>query len=187
MYKGRVIFGRLKHRIIDLPSINTTKSTTDALKESLFNCLIHRFQIDFSEWTVIDLFAGSGALGIESASLGSNQVLFFENNRTAYNIIQSNITNLNLKNISYVLRTKVENINLNIIKKYINNNKILVFMDPPYKEINLLKRQINRFIEAFKYNELLIVVETNNPQELKIYNPIHQLNNSKERTAVFVS
>ena len=93
MYKGRVIFGRLKHRIIDLPSINTTKSTTDALKESLFNCLIHRFQIDFSEWTVIDLFAVSGALGIESASLGSNQVLFFENNRTAYNIIQSNINN----------------------------------------------------------------------------------------------
>ena len=145
MNNGRVIFGRFKRRLINLPEIKTTRPTTDLLKESMFNCLLHRFSINFEEYSVIDLFAGSGSLGIESVSLGSKQVLFFENNSTAFKCIKKNINELNISDITYAKKINVNNINWKLVFKYIKNNKVIVFMDPPYKEIDLLKNQINIF------------------------------------------
>lgn len=183
MRNGRIIFGKFKRKLINLPEIKTTRPTTDILKESMFNCLIHRFNINFEEWSVIDLFAGSGALGIESASLGSKQVLFFENNNIAFNCIRRNINNLNINDITYTEKINVNNINWKLVFKHIKNNKVLVFMDPPYKEIDLLKNQINIFKNQFNF---LLVIETNSPELLNIYNPHYVLNNRGDKSVVFI-
>lgn len=183
MHSGRVIFGKFKRRLISLPNVNTTRPTTDLLKESMFNCLIHRFNINFENWSVIDLFAGSGALGIESASLGVKQVLFFENNHVAFNCIKNNIHNLRINDISYAEKTNVNNINWKSVFKYIKNKNIIVFMDPPYKEIDLLKKQISIFQNNFNF---LLVIETNIPELLNIYNPCYVLNNRNDKSVVFI-
>ena len=183
MHNGRIIFGKFKRRLINLPEIKTTRPTTDILKESMFNCLIHRFNIKFEEWSVIDLFAVSGALGIESVSLGSKQVLFFENNNVAFNCIRSNINNLNINDITYAEKINVNNINWKLVFKHIKNNKVLVFMDPPYKEIDLLKNQINIFKNQFNF---LLVIETNSPKLLNMYNPCYVLNNRGDKSIVFI-
>ena len=183
MHSGRVIFGKFKRRLIDLPDIKTTRPTTDLLKESMFNCLIHRFNIDFENWSVIDLFAGSGALGIESASLGAKQILFFENNPVAFNCIKSNINKLQINNISYTERINVNNINWKLVFKHIKNNNIIVFMDPPYNEIELQKNQINMFQNNFNF---LLVIETNTPALLDMYHPCHVLNNRNDKSVVFI-
>ncbi|MBR1944357.1 MAG: RsmD family RNA methyltransferase [Alphaproteobacteria bacterium] len=183
MHSGRVIFGTFKRRLINLPSVKTTRPTTDLLKESIFNCLIHRFNIQFEEWSVIDLFAGSGALGIESASLGAQQVLFFECNNVAFNCIKSNINNLNITDISYVGRINVNNINWKLVFKHITNKNIIVFMDPPYKETELLIKHINIFKDNFNF---LLVIETNTPELLEIYNPCYVLSNRSDKSVVFI-
>ena len=183
MHNGRIIFGKFKRRLINLPEIKTTRPTTDILKESMFNCLIHRFNINFEEWSVIDLFAGSGALGIESASLGSKQVLFFENNNIAFNCIKSNINSLCINDISYIEKINVNNINWKLVFKHIKSDKVIVFMDPPYKEIDLLKSQINIFKNKLGF---LLVIETNTPEFLNIYNPCYVLNNRGDKSVVFI-
>ena len=183
MHRGRIIFGKFKRQLIDLPEIKTTRPTTDLLKESMFNCLLHRFNINFEEYSVIDLFAGSGALGIESASLGSQQVVFFDNNNIAINCIKKNINKLKINNISYIEKVNVNNINWKLVLRHIKNNKVIVFMDPPYKEINLLKNQINILKN---YVGFLLVIETNTPEFLDIYNPCYVLNNRSDKSVVFI-
>ena len=160
MHKGRVISGFLKRRTITFPDVLTTRPTTDALKEALFNCLKHRFNLNFQEWSVIDAFAGSGALGIEAISLGSPLALFFEQNQIAYNTICKNIFNLNITNKATVLRVDVTKYRIrNLLHKL--GNKVLVIMDPPYNNTYIVHNLMKKFITAFNGKELIITVETN--------------------------
>lgn len=160
MHKGRVISGFLKHRTIIFPNIPITRPTTDAVKEALFNCLKHRFHLNFEEWSVIDAFAGSGALGIEAISLGAPFVLFFEQNPIAYNTICQNIINLGIEKYSAVLRVDVTTYRMkNLLHKF--SNRILIIMDPPYKETCILKKLIKNFVTMFNKCDLIITVETN--------------------------
>ena len=177
MPKGRVIFGLLKHRTIELPDVPTTRPTSDALKEAMFNCLIHRFNINFSEWSVIDVFAGSGALGIEALSLGAPFGLFFEQNPVAYNVLRKNILTLGIKERTAVLRVDVTKYKIqNILPKL--GKKILVILDPPYKETKILRTQVNKFIDILSEREFIITVETNDTTVLNDLCPTHILSAS---------
>ena len=115
--------------------------------------------------------------------MGSNQTLFFENNEIAFNCIKSNINSLNINDITYVEKINVNNIDWKLVFKHIKNNKIIVFMDPPYDEINLLKKQINIFKNQFNF---LLVIETRAPELLNIYNPCYVLNNRNNKSVVFI-
>lgn len=159
MRKGRVISGFLKHRTILFPDVATTRPTTDAVKEALFNCLKHRFNVNFQEWAVIDAFAGSGALGIEAISLGSPLALFFEQNPIAYNTICQNIMNLGIEKCSAVLRADVTRYRLNSLLHKLGS-KILIIMDPPYKKVHVLKHLIKKSIIVFNNHDLIITAET---------------------------
>ena len=76
MSKCRIINGQFHRRFIKAPDTKSTRPTSDIVKQSLFNTLIHRFQIDFSKCCFFDCFAGSGSLGIEAISLGCQLGLF---------------------------------------------------------------------------------------------------------------
>lgn len=123
----RIIAGR--HRGLALASVGKgdpaahLRPTSDRVRESLFNVLTN--QIDFEGLRVLDLFAGTGALGLESLSRGAAYVTFVENGRTAQRILAENITKTSAKNQSHVLRTDA-------LKLPAGTAHDLVFLDPPY-------------------------------------------------------
>ena len=86
----RIISGKYRHMIIATPNVNTTRPTTDKVREALMSALGDKL-IDS---TILDLFAGSGALGLESLSRGAKKAIFCDNNYLAYKTIKDNILKL---------------------------------------------------------------------------------------------
>lgn len=140
----RVISGKLKGRSILGYDISGTRPTMDRVKESVFAMI----QDYLDKSVVLDLFAGSGNLGIEALSNGALKVYFNDNNKKCVNIIQKNLSNFDLLNDNVVT-----NMDYKEVLKYYTNNKIkfdLVFLDPPYKE-----HITNGIIEYLLNNNLL--------------------------------
>ena len=124
----KVICGKLKGRNIKGFDISGTRPTMDRVKESVFAMI----QDYLSNATVLDLFAGSGNLGIEALSNGAKQAYFNDYNKKCINVIAENINNFNLMNDSIIT-----NMDYMDALGYYKNNHIsfdLVFLDPPYKE-----------------------------------------------------
>ncbi len=161
MSKCRIINGRFCRRFIKAPKTKVTRPTSDIVKQSLFNILIHRFQIDFSEFCVFDCFAGSGSLGFESISLGCQFGIFIEADSIAINCLNENIRNLGIEKFVKIKYSKIELIPdkyfLNLSNQFKN---ILIFMDPPYKDKNLLLTQFEKFKNIFTTKNWMFVVET---------------------------
>ena len=88
----KIISGSLKGRTIEGYNIEGTRPTMDRVKESLFGMI----QDYIKESTVLDLFAGSGNLGIEAISNGANICYFIDNNKEVIQVLNKNITTLNI-------------------------------------------------------------------------------------------
>lgn len=92
----RIVGGKHKGRPLNAPKGSDTRPTSDRAREAIFNVLAHG--IDGSELTgarVLDVFAGTGALGLEALSRGAEHATFVEHNRTAARILKDNIEALN--------------------------------------------------------------------------------------------
>jgi 16S rRNA (guanine(966)-N(2))-methyltransferase RsmD len=137
----RVISGFLKGRKIKGDNIAGTRPTMDSIKESLFAMI----QSSIKDAVCLDLFAGSGSLGIEAISNGAKISYFIDNNRIAYNTIKENIKTFKIESISKVM---LEDYNKALTYFKSNNIKFnLIFLDPPYKE-HLIEDILN-FIDEF--------------------------------------
>src|SRR6185369_3719816 len=90
----RVIAGKYRSRNIESLPGNETRPTYDRLKETLFNILQSAGVIEGA--TFLDLFAGTGSVGIEALSRGAERVVFVESNRKAANLIRNNLKSLNI-------------------------------------------------------------------------------------------
>jgi 16S rRNA (guanine966-N2)-methyltransferase len=121
----RIIAGKWRSRQIVAPRGNTVRPTTDRVRESIFNILENI--LDFSECTVYDMFAGSGAMGIEALSRGAKQVTFIEQSRTAATTLKKNLEMLGCDNATVTIGDA-----LRISKQRIAPADI-VFADPPYR------------------------------------------------------
>ena len=122
----RVIAGEKRHLLLKTIDSETVRPTTDKIKETLFNII----QFKLKDIVFVDLFAGSGAIGIEALSRGAKKAYFVDNNKSAINIINENLYNTKLFDKSVVLYKDAKNAIL-----YLNeiNEKIdILFMDPPY-------------------------------------------------------
>ncbi len=118
----RIISGNYRGRKLETLEGEDTRPTTDRVKESIFNLI----QFDVNGAVVLDLFSGSGALGIEALSRGAKEVVFNDFNKKAVDIIQKN-----LKGIKGEF--KVENLPYGEFLKRNSTVFDLVFLDPPYK------------------------------------------------------
>ncbi len=168
----RVISGLLKGRKIEGYDIEGTRPTMDRVKESLFGSI----QNYIKDSTVLDLFAGSGNLGIEAISNGSKYCYFVDNNIKCINVINKNISNFKINDKCNTLC-----MDYNKAIKYFNENNILfdiIFVDPPYDYHNI-NRCINNII---KYNLLnsngILVLEFRN-DKLEIDNSIFTVKKNK--------
>jgi 16S rRNA (guanine966-N2)-methyltransferase len=101
----RVISGELGGRRLVTPDGLTTRPTTDKVRQAVFNSLSHQVELDGS--VVVDLYAGSGALGIEALSRGAARCTFVERDRAALGALRANIETLGLATRSTVVATDV--------------------------------------------------------------------------------
>ena len=135
-----------------------TRPTLDRVKESLFNII----GFEIPEATVLDLFAGSGAIGLEFASRGAKKVYLCDKSKNACEIIKKNIAKTHLEQ-------KVELYNLDFVEaiRKIANQKIdMIYLDPPYKT-DFIKIAINELIQNNLLNEeTLIMAETDEKEKL---------------------
>ena len=124
----RVVGGRLKGRNLASPASRDIRPTADRLRESVFNILIHAYDDPISEARVLDLFAGTGALGIEAASRGAKFVLFVDNGAEARALMRDNVEALGLGGVTKVYRRDATNLG----PAHPMEPFSLVFLDPPY-------------------------------------------------------
>lgn len=123
----RIISGTLKGRIIKGDKIKGTRPTMDRLKESLFAML----QDHISDSICLDLFAGTGALGIEAISNGAKFCYFVDHGKEAYNTIVDNLKTFGIANAQTFMWDYMKAL------RYFADNHIkfdIIFLDPPYKE-----------------------------------------------------
>src|SRR5690606_11319527 len=102
--KMRIVGGRLRGRGLAAPRGQGIRPTSDRLRESLFNVLLHNFRLPQPETRVLDLFAGTGAIGLEALSRGAAQALFVESSVEGRGLIRSNIEALGLTGHTRILR-----------------------------------------------------------------------------------
>lgn len=139
----RVIAGRLRSRRLHVPRGDTTRPTTDRVREALFSILTSR--LDLNNVRVLDLYAGSGALGIEALSRGAGTATFVENSRKVATVLRRNLTDLELEDVSLVVQRPV----LDFLKRTSGEASArfdMVFADPPYglKDVSRLPGLIQR-------------------------------------------
>lgn len=151
----RIISGKARGTKINTIESNTTRPTLDRVKESLFNIIQNRI-VDSN---VLDLFAGSGALGLEALSRGAKSAVFCDKNIEAYNVINANLEKTHLKELAIVYNMDYEKCLNKINKKF-----DLIFLDPPYK----LDMAVNA-VKLIEENDLLedkglIIIETDEIQ-----------------------
>lgn len=121
----RIIAGELRGRKLAAPKGDATRPTADRARETLFAMLTSRLG-DFEGLQVADLFAGSGALGLEALSRGAAHCLFVENDRAALDVIRANITALGVQAKTHVEAGSVTQL------RAANRPLDLILADPPY-------------------------------------------------------
>ena len=125
----RVVGGRLKGRNLASPSSRDIRPTADRLRESLFNILVHAYDDPIAGARVLDLFAGTGALGIEAVSRGAAFALFVDNGAEARALLRNNVEALGLGGVTKVYRRDATHLG----PAHRMEPFSLVFLDPPYR------------------------------------------------------
>jgi 16S rRNA (guanine966-N2)-methyltransferase len=125
----RVVGGRLKGRSLASPASRDIRPTADRLRESLFNILVHAYEDPIQGARVLDLFAGTGALGIEAISRGAKFALFVDNGAEARALLRNNVEALGLGGVTKVFRRDAGDLGAaHPVEPF-----SLVFLDPPYR------------------------------------------------------
>ncbi len=136
----RITGGKFSGRRITAPKGDISRPTTDRTREALFNILAHHKMIELEGAKTIDLFAGSGALGLEAISWGAENCLFVEEDAHARAAIRDNIEALHLFGHTRIHRRSATS--LGKIPASIGGPFTLAFMDPPYRK-NLAPLALN--------------------------------------------
>ncbi len=151
----RITAGRFKNKQVKTIDSDLIRPTLSKIRESFFNVL----QNEIEESSFLDLFAGSGIVGIEAASRGAKEVIFIEKNPKHYKLLKENLNGLNFENKTFLGDTT------NIIERFDENRFDIIFSDPPYKtDLN------NQILEIISRKKLLkdkgiLVLESNKDED----------------------
>jgi len=151
----RVVGGRLRGRNLAAPASREIRPTADRLRESLFNILVHAYENPVEDARVLDLFAGTGALGIEAISRGAGFALFVDNGAEARALLRNNVEALGLGGVTKVFRRDATNLGpAHPVEPF-----SLVFLDPPYGKGLAEKALASLRDGGWLTKEALLVVE----------------------------
>lgn len=151
--KMRIISGEFKGRRINVPDSKLIRPTTDRVRETLFNLLNNK--IDFENRKVLDIYAGSGSLGLECLSRGATEVHFVEKNFVIYKNLQENINSLNASQNCKIY--KMEALKFSSTFKELNYDLILA--DPPFFKDDIYKVVENLLINKYFAEGGFIIIE----------------------------
>ena len=124
----RIVGGRLRGRALEGPKSQAIRPTADRLRESLFNILVHAYGDPVAGARVLDLFAGTGALGLEALSRGAAFTLFVDDGAEARALIRGNVDALGLGGATKIYRRDATKLGATGP----NGVFSLAFLDPPY-------------------------------------------------------
>lgn len=147
----RVIAGTARRLLLKTPEGMDTRPTTDRIKETLFNMLMPYL----SGAVFLDLFSGSGGIGIEAISRGAKKVYFVENSQKAVNCITDNVEHTHFEEQAVILKQDV----FAALRGSIRDDVDVIFMDPPYNQ-QYEKKALEILRDAsYVTEETLIVIE----------------------------
>jgi 16S rRNA (guanine966-N2)-methyltransferase len=146
----RIIAGSRKGHRIDAPPGRRTRPTSDRVRENVFNLL----QPWVEGATVLDLFAGSGAMGMEALSRGAERAVFVEADPQACRVIDRNLEKLRLTGARVYQSDAARFLATD------RGSYDLIFCDPPYDEYAALEPTLTRYLPRLLADEGLVVVET---------------------------
>lgn len=124
----RIIAGRLKGRALQSPASQDIRPTSDRLRETIFNILAHAYDDPVEGAAVIDLFAGTGAMGLEALSRGAKRVLFVDDGTQARALIRANVEAFGLGGATKIFRRDATKLG----QAPAGERFALAFLDPPY-------------------------------------------------------
>jgi 16S rRNA (guanine966-N2)-methyltransferase len=151
----RVVGGRLRGRNLASPASREIRPTADRLRESVFNILIHAYGDPIQGARVLDLFAGTGALGIEAVSRGAAFALFVDNGTEARALLRNNVEALGLGGVTKVFRRDATNLGAaHPVEPF-----SLAFLDPPYGKGLAGQALVSLRDGGWLTKEALVVVE----------------------------
>jgi 16S rRNA (guanine966-N2)-methyltransferase len=148
----RIIAGSRKGHRIDAPRGVATRPTGDRVREAAFNLI---GPLEGAE--VLDLYAGSGAMGLEALSRGAARAVFVEDDRAACRAIERNLDRLRLTGAAVVCDDALRALSADALA---GRRYDLVLVDPPYEQWPELERRLGRALERVLADEGLLVVET---------------------------
>ncbi|MDD3025190.1 MAG: 16S rRNA (guanine(966)-N(2))-methyltransferase RsmD [Aliarcobacter skirrowii] len=124
----KIIAGAYKGKILDLPSLDVTRSSKAVLKESVFNVL----QFDIIDKIFIESFAGSGSIGLEAISRGAKRAYFIELDKNSYSILLRNCKKVDIEKCQTIQGNAF--VQTPLILDFLKNSKdeIVLYVDPPF-------------------------------------------------------
>ncbi len=178
----RVISGSRKGLKLIAPKGNSVRPTEDRVKESLFNILSPLKK----ESMVLDLFAGSGGIGIEFLSRGSKKVYFVDRNTDSIRAIKKNLEHTKLMDCSEVIKGDARG----VIKQFKLDQMVFdyIYIDPPYAEVELFHKILQLIADGgiLSHDGMIIVEHDKSMLLSKNYGDIEMFDNrnygSKEMT-----
>jgi 16S rRNA (guanine966-N2)-methyltransferase len=124
----RIVAGRLRGRTIAGPSDDSIRPTSDRLRETIFNILAHAYDDAITDAAVIDLFAGTGAMGFEALSRGARRALFVDDGANARALLRANVDALGLGGETRIFRRDARRLG----DAPPGEQFSVAFLDPPY-------------------------------------------------------
>jgi len=160
---SKIIGGKYKNRVLELPSLEVTRSSKSILKESFFNVL----QFDIMDALFIEAFGGSGGIGLEALSRGAKHSYFCEINKNSFKILQKNCNAIEPESCTTLLGDTFEKIP-SLLKqleeqKSVQNNEIILYLDPPFDiregMTDIYEKAFNIVKEITNKNVVLVTFE----------------------------
>jgi len=127
-FTKKIISGKFKGKTLNLPSKTTTRSSKTIVLESFFNTL----QFDIVDANFVEVFSGSGSIGLEALSRGASSIIFMEKDRDALKVLKSNIAQTDPSRCEVFAGNSFENIKSIVSKLKKKNETAYFYVDPPF-------------------------------------------------------
>ena len=157
----RVIAGKARStKLLTPPDSKTIRPTSDYIRESLFNVI----QQDVAGAVFLDLFAGTGAVGIEALSRGASSAVFIDNSQKAIELIRKNLDKTGLTESATVIKGSIPE-----ALSFSNKKFDIIFLDPPYFKDNLVDKTLNEILtQGILESEGIIALESPKGEQISL-------------------
>jgi 16S rRNA (guanine966-N2)-methyltransferase len=149
----RIVAGARRSRLLRVPADSTVRPTSEMVREAIFDSLG-----PIAGLSILDLFAGTGAMGLESLSRGAGRCLFVEEDRKVAEVLRVNIRALEYENASRVLVADYRAALQDIVQT--GERFDLLFVDPPYRMLPEVEVTLEPLVLSFLHDGAVVIVES---------------------------